>query len=357
LRAFLTNSFDLDYLKQRRILWIDYLRGLAIILVVYRHVLVGIERSGLFVPDYLVTANMIFYSFRMPLFFILSGLFISKSLARRPLNKLLFIKFETILYPYLIWCFIQVSLQVFFSSYTNASRTLQDYTYILYHPRMLDQFWYLPALFNVSVIYLFFKSKLKFTAAAQIIAGIVFYYLSRTFNQVSMISDWMEFYIFFAIGDLMSSFFFKKETQYQLQKPLYLFLIAPLFVLSQMYYLYKTEDYFLADILGRTLFIGISLLGCFFMFLFSIFIQNSKYLSFLRIIGHHSLYIYVMHVMISAVVRIILMKVFFVSNPLLLLIAGIFISIFLCIIIFNLAILRGPFWFLFFTTKPKVAAK
>ncbi|MBK8553427.1 MAG: DUF1624 domain-containing protein [Ignavibacteria bacterium] len=49
--------------KKNRIQWVDYLRGIAIILVVYRHTLIGIERTGLYIPDYLVEANMVFTVF------------------------------------------------------------------------------------------------------------------------------------------------------------------------------------------------------------------------------------------------------------------------------------------------------
>jgi uncharacterized membrane protein YcfT len=78
----LSRAFNLPVLQKSRMPWVDYLRGIAIVLVVYRHVLIGIERTGLHVPSILVIANEIFFSFRMPLFFILSGLFVSQSLSR-----------------------------------------------------------------------------------------------------------------------------------------------------------------------------------------------------------------------------------------------------------------------------------
>ena len=58
--------------------WIDYARGIAIILVVYRHSFEGIKRAGFSTANYhfLEYANIIFFSFRMPLFFIVSGIFI-----------------------------------------------------------------------------------------------------------------------------------------------------------------------------------------------------------------------------------------------------------------------------------------
>src|SRR5215211_8989438 len=93
-RDLISEGFNLPVIRKSRLQWVDYLRGIAIILIVYRHVLVGIERGNIAMPPVLVNANMIFYSFRMPLFFILSGIFISGSLAKKSLQELIGIKFE-----------------------------------------------------------------------------------------------------------------------------------------------------------------------------------------------------------------------------------------------------------------------
>src|SRR6185437_306377 len=100
-------AFNLSILEKNRWPWVDYLRGIALILVVYRHVLIGIQRSVTSalahgahipaVPDYLETANMIFFSFRMPLFFILSGVFIGGTLAKRTVRQVIGIKFENLM--------------------------------------------------------------------------------------------------------------------------------------------------------------------------------------------------------------------------------------------------------------------
>src|SRR5215212_9132282 len=127
IREMVSKGFNLPVIQKSRLQWIDYLRGIAIILIVYRHVLVGIERGNIPVPSLLINANMIFYSFRMPLFFILSGIFITSSLAKKSLKELIGIKFEKLFYPYLIWCTIQITLQIFFSRVTNSDRSLIDY--------------------------------------------------------------------------------------------------------------------------------------------------------------------------------------------------------------------------------------
>ena len=72
-------------MKASRLNWIDYARGIAIILVCYRHVYEGSKEAGIPVKDYnfLEYANISLYSFRMPLFFIISGLFIFKKPAEK----------------------------------------------------------------------------------------------------------------------------------------------------------------------------------------------------------------------------------------------------------------------------------
>lgn len=65
------DSFN-GIVQSNRHSWIDYARGIAIFLVLYRHVFEGIKRSGLNTENYsfLEHANIIFFSFRMPLFLL-----------------------------------------------------------------------------------------------------------------------------------------------------------------------------------------------------------------------------------------------------------------------------------------------
>ena len=85
LRDWFAGAFNTAILQKSRMAWIDYLRGIAIVLVVYRHVLLGLQNSGMAPPSGFLDANIMFFSFRMPLFFILSGIFITGSLAKKTL--------------------------------------------------------------------------------------------------------------------------------------------------------------------------------------------------------------------------------------------------------------------------------
>lgn len=367
IRRLFAKGFNTSILQKSRLDWVDYLRGLAIILIVYRHVLIGIQRGNIEVPDILVDANMIFYSFRMPLFFILSGIFISKSLAKKSLKQLIGNKFELLIYPYLIWAFIQLTLQISLSNITNSDRSIINYTYLIYHPRSLDQFWYLPALFNTTLVYILVKTKLKANTTIQLMLGICLYFLSPLFQEVSMLSDWMAFYFFFALGDAVSQLFFGQNTQRFFKNPLSLILIIPVFIVAQRYYLqhdlgklavqdtHVSNPNYLTHIKDQIDFIFIALVGCLSMFILAFQIQRFKVLSFLRVIGYHSLYIYVMHVIITAFTRLSLIVYFGVTNPVVLLFTSITLGVVIPILVYNFLVKDGPLYYLFHYTKRKPA--
>ena len=353
LYSWISKAFNLPALKKSRLHWVDYLKGIAIILVVYRHSLLGIERSGAFVPHYLVNANMIFYSFRMPLFFMLSGIFVSRTLAKKSVQQFIASKFETLIYPYFIWVFIQVTLQIVLSNYTNSERSFSDYTYIFYQPRNLDQFWYLPALFNATVIYVLIKKFITQKWWTLLLIGTGFYFLSSHLQQISMLSDWMEFFIFFAVGDAISRFFFQEHVQQFFKNYWTLILALPVFVFVQIYYLNHPVIQDLTHPLSQLQFLAIALTGCFTMLAFSFRLQCWNVFSWLRVLGYHSLYIYVMHVMVAALIRTIVVHIFGLHD--------VFITLLLCIIggavipviIYNLVIFNNIGWFLFTYKKPK----
>jgi fucose 4-O-acetylase-like acetyltransferase len=295
---------------------------------------------------------MIFYSFRMPLFFILSGIFIGGSLAKRSLSKLLWIKFDNLMYPYFIWAFIQISLQVILVHYTNSDRGPKDYLYILYQPRELDQFWYLPALFNTTMIYLLVKTKLKPPAWMQLVLGLALYFTYPHLQQISMLSDWMEFYFFFALGDTIATFFFRESSQRFLNSTWPFLVMIPVFIAAQLFYLSHPEPWYKNDPLGQFTFMAIALIGCFTMLLLAFRLQAWKAIPFIRVLGFHSLYIYVMHVIVAAFVRVILTKYAGIHQPVALLFLGITFGATLPVIFYNLLIKDGPLWFLMSYKKP-----
>ncbi|MBS1606843.1 MAG: acyltransferase, partial [Bacteroidetes bacterium] len=144
-----------------RISWVDHARGIAILLVVYRHVVIGLQRSGVAISQTQFDIQELFYNFRMPVFFILSGIFVANSLRKKTRMDVLKDRAFTVLYPYLVWGVIMVTLEIVFVRYANARRTAWDYWYIVSQPRAIDHLWYLYALFNTSVLYLLLGRLIK----------------------------------------------------------------------------------------------------------------------------------------------------------------------------------------------------
>jgi fucose 4-O-acetylase-like acetyltransferase len=302
-----------------RLPWIDYAKGIAIILVVYRHIMIGLQRAGLEVNQYYVMANEVVFTFRMPLFFLLAGFFIRKSIGKRSIGEFISTKFNTILYPYLLWAFIQVTIQILISQYTNASRSFVDYLYILYKPRALDQFWYLYALFNTSLLYLFLFKVLKGSRIAIFGLALIFHYLSDFLNEIQLIHDALYYFLFLAVGDSIADFVLRESNKRLFSSSRLTLVLLPLFGFCQwLWFNYELNIFGLAII---------ALVGCAFIVNISFKLQNSNAFSWLRYVGFYSLYIYVLHVIVSGGVRTFLISVLGLSNTTILLITGIFFAV------------------------------
>ena len=365
VKEWISHAFNFTILEKNRYSWVDYLRGVIILLVVYHHAYLGIERSGISMPETVGKANMIFYSFRMPLFFIISGVFTTISLSKQSVKDLIFVKYDKILYPYFIWAFIQVTLQIFMSNFTNSNRSFHDYLYIFYQPKQLDQFWYLPALFNATIVFIFFKTRVKPNKWVHLLIGLVLFFTAPFLNDISMMSNWMRFYLFFVIGDLISDILFTKTLQQQLKKPVTLLVFLPVFIAAQVVYLHnnvgvKAMETTIATFHGdNTLyalnelnFLFTSLIGCITLIIMAFLLEKWNKLSFLRVIGFHSLYIYMIHVIVVGLVRYILTHLLHLTNPILILLTVIAFGVAIPIMFYNL-LGRSYLWFLFSTRKKR----
>lgn len=126
---------------QERNVWVDYAKAIGIILVVYGHVARGVFNAGLPMDEgsYRLV-DCIIYSFHMPLFFFLSGLFFYDSLMKRGRTGLVVNKVDTIVYPFIVWSLLQGLLEVVLSNYTNGQVTLTEVLSLLWMPRA--QFWF-----------------------------------------------------------------------------------------------------------------------------------------------------------------------------------------------------------------------
>lgn len=135
----------------KRVEWIDTAKGICILLVVLHHV-------SQYYEGFQYPFSKDFMTFRMPLYFILSGLFFKKYngflfFLKKKINKLIipyvfwFLMFGIFL-PIVMWKFFEVKMW-FYSTYGLLAIKYIFSEQILANPSI----WFLVCLFNVNVIF------------------------------------------------------------------------------------------------------------------------------------------------------------------------------------------------------------
>jgi len=132
-------------LPRRRVTNLDVSRGIAIILMVVGHSVTAVENTSLGVSPIYATANAIFHTTRMPLFFFLAGTFLIATLRKSGYGSWVVDKAQYLLYPWLVWSVLRGLIEVgFFELGIGGRITFGEVVYgVVWEPRI----WYLPALF------------------------------------------------------------------------------------------------------------------------------------------------------------------------------------------------------------------
>jgi fucose 4-O-acetylase-like acetyltransferase len=323
MKAALTGFYNYFFnaatiLRSKRLAWIDYAKGLSIFLVVYHHSFLGLITSGLKVNTWLINTNMIVYSFRVPLFFILSGVFIQQGLKKRGLTKYIGYRSRILLYPYLLWVFMEVSAGYFVQAYANFPWSPIAYLAAFYNPKLLGPLWYLIALFNASVVYAFLYTTLHMKGASHLILGIGLYLLSPALSFNSMLQEFSIYYLYLAMGTMLSSVVLNHENDRLFGSPKVFLILLPFFVISQIYFIHHEgmDPFFMEpDKSGFTWiwllqkdwvilrYFLIVMIGSMLMVNICFFLQKADKLRILRVIGFHSLYIYLLHMVLVVALR------------------------------------------------------
>lgn len=135
----------------------DIAKGIGILSVVLGHVIAGLSAAGIAKNDSAwIGLNRWLYSWHMPLFVVLSGMFAHR-LARKKISEFATAQLFGIVLPYFFWGILQTSIHVTLSSETNTHGTWTNIVDLLYNPPM--QFWFLYFIFIAQNIY-FVSSKL-----------------------------------------------------------------------------------------------------------------------------------------------------------------------------------------------------
>lgn len=317
--------------------WVDYAKAIGIVLVVYGHVARGLYNAGIPMDTALYErVDSIIYSFHMPLFFFLSGLFFFHSLRRRGPACLTANKIDTIVYPYVIWSLIQGLTEVALSKYTTGSTTLAE-VLALWDPRV--QFWFLYALFLVvlTAILVYRSDARSLLAAVLAAAAVAYVYQDRIPSALH--SDYVvKNFVFFALGVWFSTV---KDRIGRSPTP---WAIAGIiaFVVAQYVFHVELGLVYTDKGVASLLVAAISILAVTGV---SMFLARTP-ASWALALGSASLAIYVMHILCGSGARIILARLFGVQDATVHLIAGCLAGVLLPMLVLQLSArldIRGLF--------------
>jgi fucose 4-O-acetylase-like acetyltransferase len=125
---------------------VDIVKGLAITLVAYGHTTQGMVHRGWWSGGGERFSDALVYSFHMPAFFFVAGLFVMGSLAKRGSRRFAVDKLKTILYPYALFFIISSAIEPLIGRFKSSTTPFHWKAFFLY---LLDgdASWFLYVLF------------------------------------------------------------------------------------------------------------------------------------------------------------------------------------------------------------------
>jgi fucose 4-O-acetylase-like acetyltransferase len=110
---------------------VDIVKGIAIILVAYGHTAQGLTHRGWWGGAGASFSRTFIYSFHMPAFFFVAGLFVTGSIAKRGGGQFATDKLKTILYPYFLFAIVSVALEPLIGRFKFATKAFEWKVFLL----------------------------------------------------------------------------------------------------------------------------------------------------------------------------------------------------------------------------------
>lgn len=279
---------------------LDIAKGFGIILVVLGHCLLGLINSQFFSTPVAWPAATVYtiYAFHMPLFFVISGHLASGKL--RPAGVTIRKLIPTIVYPYFLWSIVQGLTQVYMTKYTSSHVPISALYKILWIP--IVPYWFLYALFFCHLGYLVirrlpFAAQMAIAACLYLLALLVFRRFGLIFPLIVM--ETTRAFVFFVLGVITVNQVRRFGWKAALAATL-------LFVASAVvFYRMPWLDTTLAVVSVITACAGIVATLAWSRFFA---LRPNLLIKTLGFLGRYSMSIYVIHILLTAGVRIVMKR-------------------------------------------------
>ena len=288
-------------LKDSRVNWVDYAKGICIILVVMMHTTLGVEKAA---GDVSWLHGFITWAkpFRMPDFFLISGLFLASRIDR-PWREYFDSKVLHFAYFYVLWLTIQSATKSYGLYETGGiSGVLKDYASGYIEPFGTLWFIYILAVFFV-VVKLTRKvppALVFFVAAALEIASIETGHL--------LIDEFASRFVYFFVGYWLASYVFNFAARVNSLNVPVIFAGLLVWGLGNTFMVYNNY----AQLPGVSLPLGF--IGAGAVISAGVLLSKLNFAKPLRYAGKNSIVIYLAFFLFMASTRSLLLKYDVISN-------------------------------------------
>lgn len=328
---------------EKREEWIDFAKGIAILLVVIGHVNLGFLQANMFQPQQELMKYLHFtiFSFHMPLFFMISGYLYAKTWKINDLKDYKYNITKKIInlgIPYIVFSILQGFIKIIMSKSVNGEITINDIVKIPIKP--FNQFWYIYALIGIFIFVALLDLAVRnnFIVCGILFVGIVFIYYLKF--PIPMINYIFNYSLYFYLGKIIYNYNAILKSK--------ILLIASIII----YMVLNGFDFHNMDIkfnVYNELFIGILLAatGSYFILFITRNLKKNKTVCYL---GKMSFQIYLLHIIFGSGIRVVLIKMH-INNIVIHYIVGITLGIIAPILIYKVASKVKILDFLFFPYK------
>lgn len=277
-----------------RVDWIDAVKGLTIILVVVKHATYGTAAALDQIPYYFDLLCEWAVPFRMPLFFLVAGLFAQKAL-RAPLRSFIDSKILHFVYFYLLWSALQIGIKMVLPHGGGWSVSYLDFLLIPLEPFGL--MWFIYAL---AVFFAFMRFARDVRPAIVITFALALYFTNLNTGW-TMPDEFAHRFLFFTAGVYGAPYVFD-AAQWAINKPKRAALtgLLLLVVVAECVFTGKT------DMRPVELFTGIA--GAAGTIMLVAIAASRGYAKPLTYVGSRSLYVFLAFFLPMAVTRTVMIK-------------------------------------------------
>lgn len=297
-------------LNRQRLDYIDVAKGIGIILVVLSHI---INQDSII--------NAIIYSFHVPLFFILSGLFINP---KQSFTTYFIKNVKRLLFPFVLFFLVGFGITYLVPrlAKTEITDVIRQLVYAKPTEINVGPIWFLACLFDVSLLFYFYykfiltKNNTIMTILSLGILGVVAYYLPLLEEKMGVLLPFkldvaFMALFFYVLGWLLKDVLLRIESFKSIVFKVIICAILIAFVTSSTYFVLGLTN-LSGGMYGSNLYMYLftAFCGSLLVIIVSTFLKNIKVLTFL---GKNSLVIFSLHTIILIPLNY-LMELFGIPN-------------------------------------------